>query len=62
MQTMKAAILERAPGGLHIEEIPIPEPRAGEVLVKVQRLRRLPHRPARDEGGGRVPDAGRAGP
>ena len=35
MQTMKAAILECAPGGLHIEEIPIPEPRAGEVLVKV---------------------------
>ena len=35
MQTMKAAILESAPGGLHIEEIPVPEPRAGEVLVKV---------------------------
>ena len=35
MQTMKAAILESAPGGLRIEEIPIPEPRAGEVLVKV---------------------------
>ncbi len=35
METMKAAVLERAPGGLHIEEIPIPEPREGEVLVKV---------------------------
>jgi S-(hydroxymethyl)glutathione dehydrogenase/alcohol dehydrogenase len=35
MPTMKAAILESAPGGLHIEEIPIPEPKAGEVLVKV---------------------------
>ena len=35
MQTMKAAILESAPGGLRIEEIPIPEPLAGEVLVKV---------------------------
>jgi succinate semialdehyde reductase (NADPH) len=35
MQTMKAAILESAPGGLRVEEIPIPEPRAGEVLVKV---------------------------
>lgn len=32
---MKAAILESAPGGLHLEEIPIPEPRANEVLVKV---------------------------
>ena len=32
---MRAAVLERAPGGMHIEEIPIPEPRAGEILVKV---------------------------
>ena len=32
---MKAAILDSAPGGLHIEEIPMPEPRAGEVLVRV---------------------------
>lgn len=32
---MKAAILESAPGGIRIEEIPVPEPRAGEVLVKV---------------------------
>lgn len=36
MQTMKAAILEGAPGGLRIEQIPVPEPKAGEVLVKVQ--------------------------
>src|SRR5574339_740145 len=35
MQTMKAAILDAAPGGLRVEEIPVPEPRAGEVLVKV---------------------------
>jgi succinate semialdehyde reductase (NADPH) len=35
MQTMLAAVLDRAPGALRIEEIPIPEPRAGEVLVKV---------------------------
>jgi len=35
MTTMKAAILEKAPGGLHIEEIPVPEPLAGEVLVRV---------------------------
>ena len=32
---MKAAILDSAPGGVHIEEIPVPEPRAGEILVKV---------------------------
>ena len=35
MQTMRAAILESAPGGVHIEEIPMPEPGAGEILVKV---------------------------
>jgi S-(hydroxymethyl)glutathione dehydrogenase/alcohol dehydrogenase len=35
MDLMRAAILERAPGGLHLEEIPVPEPRAGEILVKV---------------------------
>ena len=33
---MMAAILEAAPGPLHIEQIPVPEPNAGEVLVKVQ--------------------------
>ena len=35
MQLMRAAVLERAPGGLHVEEIPVPEPRAGEILVRV---------------------------
>ena len=35
MQTMRAAILDKAPGGLHVEEIPMPEPHAGEVLVRV---------------------------
>ena len=35
MQTMMAAVLESAPGGLRIEEIPIPEPLAGEILVRV---------------------------
>src|SRR3954453_14669163 len=35
MDTMKAAVLEQAPGRMRIEEIPIPEPLAGEVLVKV---------------------------
>jgi len=34
-QMMSAAILDRAPGALRIEQIPIPEPRAGEVLVSV---------------------------
>ena len=32
---MRAAVLERAPGGLHVEEIPIPEPGRGEILVRV---------------------------
>jgi S-(hydroxymethyl)glutathione dehydrogenase/alcohol dehydrogenase len=32
---MLAAVLDRAPGGLRIEEIPVPEPAAGEVLVRV---------------------------
>ena len=32
---MKAAILEHAPGSMRIEEIPIPAPLEGEVLVKV---------------------------
>src|SRR5215831_6715203 len=35
MDTMRAAILERAPGGLRVERIPVPEPRDGELLVKV---------------------------
>src|SRR5688572_13289599 len=35
MHTMKAAILEKAHEPMRIEEIPIPEPRAGEILVKV---------------------------
>jgi S-(hydroxymethyl)glutathione dehydrogenase/alcohol dehydrogenase len=35
MPTMKAAVLDRAPGPMRIEEIPVPEPLAGEVLVKV---------------------------
>jgi succinate semialdehyde reductase (NADPH) len=35
MQLMTAAILDAAPGTLHVEQIPIPEPRDGEVLVKV---------------------------
>lgn len=35
MQMMKAAVLDQAPGPLRIEEIPVPEPRSGEVLVKV---------------------------
>ncbi len=35
MQTMKAAVLSAANGGLQIEEIPVPEPKAGEVLVRV---------------------------
>lgn len=32
---MRAAVLQSAPGGLQIEEIPIPEPGRGEILVRV---------------------------
>src|SRR6266849_5799291 len=35
MNTMKAAVLDHAPGGMRVEEIPVPEPRDGEILVKV---------------------------
>ena len=35
MPTMKAAILDQAPGRMRIEEIPVPVPLDGEVLVKV---------------------------
>ena len=35
MQMMTAAVLNAAPGGLQIEQLPVPEPRANEVLVKV---------------------------
>src|SRR5687768_5382378 len=35
MKTMKAAVLEAANTGLTIEEIPMPVPHAGEILVKV---------------------------
>jgi succinate semialdehyde reductase (NADPH) len=32
---MNAVILNEAPGGMHVERIPVPEPHDGEVLVKV---------------------------
>jgi S-(hydroxymethyl)glutathione dehydrogenase/alcohol dehydrogenase len=35
MEMMRAAVLESAPGPLRIETIPIPQPNAGEVLVRV---------------------------
>jgi succinate semialdehyde reductase (NADPH) len=35
MQMMSAAVLEAAPGALRIERIPVPEPHAGEILVRV---------------------------
>jgi succinate semialdehyde reductase (NADPH) len=34
-ERMRAAVLDAAGGALRVEEIPVPEPRAGEVLVKV---------------------------
>lgn len=36
MRTMMAAVLDAAPGGLGLERIPVPEPSAGEVLVRVK--------------------------
>src|SRR5262245_56590714 len=36
MATMAAAILHKAPGTLTVEQIPIPQPRTGEVLVRVR--------------------------
>ncbi len=35
MQMMSAAVLDTAPGTLRIERIPVPEPRAGEILIRV---------------------------
>jgi succinate semialdehyde reductase (NADPH) len=35
MQLMTAAILDAAPGSLRVEQIPIPEPLDGEILVRV---------------------------
>ncbi len=35
MQMMSAAVLDTAPGTLRIEQIPVPEPRAGEILIRV---------------------------
>ena len=43
-KTMKAAVVRAFGKPLAIEEIPVPEPGPGEVLVKVACLRRLPHR------------------
>lgn len=36
MNTMKAAVLDHAPGAMRIEEIPVPRPLEGEVLVKIR--------------------------
>ena len=55
---MRAAILESAPRGLRVEEIPMPEPRAVPTPRASQRVRGVPYRPSRDEGGGGVPDTG----
>src|SRR6185437_15390948 len=32
---MRAAVLDSAGGDLHVEEVPVPTPRTGEVLIKV---------------------------
>ena len=51
-KTMKAAVVHAFGKPLAIEEIPVPVPGPGEVLVKVARLRRVSHRPSR--GGRRL--------
>src|SRR5262245_45296782 len=35
MELMKAAVLDTAPGELRIERIPVPQPGAGELLLRV---------------------------
>ena len=32
---MRAAVLEKAGGDLRVEDVPVPTPRTGEVLIKV---------------------------
>jgi hypothetical protein len=44
--TMKAGVVHAFGKPLTIEEVPIPTPGPGEVLIKGHRHRRLPHRPA----------------
>src|SRR5215472_8780185 len=34
-ELMRAAILDRPGGELHLEAVPVPSPRAGEVLIRV---------------------------
>ena len=56
--TMRAAVWPGVGDDLRIEQIPVPEPKAGEIPRQGGRRLGLPHRPARDEGRGRLPDAG----
>jgi Zn-dependent alcohol dehydrogenase len=34
-QTMKAAVLRKIGGPLQLEELPVPDPKAGEILIMV---------------------------
>ncbi len=50
-KTMKAAVVHAFGAPLTIEEVPIPTPGPGEVLVKVIATGVCPHRPSRGERG-----------
>ena len=49
-RTMKAAVVREFGKPLVIEEVPVPEPGPGQILVKVAATRRLPHRSSRCRG------------
>ena len=57
--SMLAAVLPEPGVPFVLEQIPIPRPRLGEILVRVNACG-VSHRPACDEGRGGFPDAGRA--
>ena len=61
-ETMRAVVLERPGRAAARRDLPRPRAARGRGARQRPRLRRLPHRPARDEGRGGVPDALRARP
>ena len=49
-KTMKAAVVREFGKPLRSRKSPVPEPGPGQILVKIEAVRRLPHRPARRRG------------
>ena len=45
-RTMKAAVVREFKKPLSIDEVPVPEVGPGQILVKIEASRRLPHGPA----------------